>query len=347
MRILTCAQAALAATLTILVPTAAFSQDTIGNRLQAIVSDTWNPLFLLVAVGFGVVGLWMFARGLMKLSVVSERPGGANDYGLLSPLSYIAIGAGLIALPDAAGIGMFSVLGAARGGSTLGSTGLDFSDGGSTGNWLGGITGGTVGVGNVQNCLADTVAPAACMAKNIATNVIPMAVMALFAMVFIFGLMIFANALIQIAKDQESGGRNGQGGAVTKLITAALLMNAPVAFNLATQTLLGREGTINQIGNVASSDLLRYTSGSSLEIVKKYTELIGHAFTILVFFGAWAFVRGIFMIKAVVEGRSQQGSFGMAGVYIIAGVLMANAKVSTCFILNTVGGASMAAGFCG
>jgi hypothetical protein len=342
MRILSRARAALAAALTIFVPTAAFSQDTIGNRLQAIVTDTWNPFFLLVAVGAGIAGVYMFARGLMKLVAASnERTNGGYASGIVS----IVIAAGLIALPDAAGIGMTSILGAARGGSTLDSSGLDFSDSGASGNWLSGITGGTVGVGGVENCLIDTAAPAACMAKNIATNVVPMAVMALFAMVFIFGLIIFATALIDLAKSQDNP--NHSKGHLTKLVTAALLMNAPVAFNLSTQTLLGREGTLNSIGNVVDSDLLKYTTGSSLEIVKKYTELIGHAFTILVFFGAWAFVRGIFMIKAVVEGRSQQGSFGMAGVYIVAGVLMANAKVSTCFILNTVGGASMAAGFCG
>jgi hypothetical protein len=342
MRILSSARAALAAALTILVPSVALAQDTIGNRLQAIVTDTWNPFFLLVAVGAGIAGVYMFARGLMKLVAASNE---RTNTGYASGIVSIVIAAGLIALPDAAGIGMTSILGAARGGSTLGSSGLDFSDSGATGNWLSGITGGTVGVGGVENCLADTTAPAACMAKNIATNVIPMAVMALFAMVFIFGLVIFAMALIDIAKSQENP--NHSKGHITKLVTAAMLMNAPLAFNLSTQTLLGREGTINSIGNVADSDLLKYTTGSSLEIVKKYTDLIGHAFTILVFFGAWAFVRGIFMIKAVVEGRSQQGSFGMAGVYIVAGVLMANAKVSTCFILNTVGGASMAAGFCG
>lgn len=345
MRIPFSAKAALAAALTILLPSAALAQDTIGNRLQAIVTDTWNPFFLLVAVASGLAGIYMFARGLMKVANASSQMSGANSKDWAPGMVSMAIGGALVALPDAAGIGMTSILGAARGGSTLGSSGLDFSDNGISGNWLSGITGGTVGVGGVQNCLVDTVAPAACMAKNIATNVVPMAVMALFAMVFIFGLIIFATALIDLAKSQDNP--NHSRGHVTKLVTAALLMNAPVAFNLSTQTLLGREGTLSDIGNVVDSDLLRYTSGSSLEIVKRYTELIGHAFTILVFFGAWAFVRGIFMIKAVVEGRSQQGSFGMAGVYIVAGVLMANAKVSTCFILNTVGGASMAAGFCG
>lgn len=345
MRIPFSARAAIAAAVSILIPSAALAQDTIGNRLQAIVTDTWNPFFLLVAVGSGIMGLLMMARGLYKLAVVGERMGGANNHGFSSPLLHLAVGAALIALPDAAGIGMMSVLGSARGGSTLGGSGLDFSEGGISGNWLSGITGGTVGVGGVQNCLVDTVAPAACMAKNIASNVVPMAVMALFAATFIFGLTIFISGLLQIAKNQEMNGGQQQP-FLGKMVMAVLLMNAPVAFNLATQTMLGREGTLNSIGNVVDSDLLKYTTGSSLEIVKKYTELIGHAFTILVFFGAWAFVRGVFMVKAVAEGR-RDGTYGMAGVYIVAGVLMANAKVSTCFILNTVGGASMAAGFCG
>lgn len=329
----------------ILLPNIAFAQDTIGNRLQALITDAWNPFFLLVAVGSGIAGIYMFARGLMKIASASSQSSQSNQKDWVPGMVSMVIGGALIALPDAAGIGMTSILGAARGGSQLGSTGLDFSESGVSGNWLSGLTGGTVGVGGVENCLIDTVAPAACMAKNIATNVVPMAVMALFAMVFIFGLIIFATALVDLAKAQENP--NHSRGHLTKLVTAAMLMNAPVAFNLVTQTLLGRDGTINTIGNVQDSDLLKYTTGSSLEIVKRYTDLIGHAFTILVFFGAWAFVRGIFMIKSVVEGRNQQGSFGMAGVYIVAGILMANAKVSTCFILNTVGGASMAQGFCG
>jgi hypothetical protein len=36
----------------------------------------------------------------------------------------------------------------------------------------------------------------------------------------------------------------------------------------------------------------------------------------------------------------------MAATYIIAGILMANAKFSTCLILATVGGADMGTGFC-
>ena len=321
----------------------AAGESTIGDRLVALVNDAWNPIFLLVAVGAALGGIFMFAKGLMKLVAASSE---RSQQGFAPGLTYIALAAALIALPDAAGMGMTSVLGAARGGSTLDSSGLDYSDtGGSVaGNFLTAINGGLADVASVENCLMSET-PAACMAKNIALNVIPMAVYALFAMVFIFGLVMFALALIDIAKSSDNP-NNNRGGNITKLVTAVLLMNAPLAFGLLSTTLFGVDGTIGTNGLTSlNSNLLSYTSGSELEIVKRYTELIGHAFVILTFFGAWSFVRGVFMIKGTMEGR-QQGTYGMAGVYIVAGVLLANAKMSTCFILNTVGGASMAAGFC-
>lgn len=340
MRILTKSTAFLFAAL---APSLAFAADdqTIGSRLAAMVNDAWNPIFLVIAAGAAVAGIFMFAKGLMKLV---EASGERSNSGYTPGLAYLALAAALIALPDAAGMGMTSILGAAKGGGALDSTGLDYSESGAGGNFLSAINGTIASVGKVENCLvSDT--PAACMANNIATNVIPMAVYALFAMVFIFGLVIFAATLIDIARSSEDPRQHGKNG-ITKLFTAVMLMNAPLAFGLVTKTMLGSDGTIGESGLTgAGSTLLKYTTGSKLEIVKKYEELIGHAFVILTFFGAWAFVRGVFMIKGTVEGRSQ-GSLGMAFVYIVAGVMMANAKTSTCFILNTVGGADMAAGFC-
>lgn len=330
--------------LTMLVPTMALAAtSTIGDRLKSIVNEAWNPIFLLVAVGAALGGIFMFAKGLMKLVAASSD---RTQQGYAPGLTYMAIAAGLIALPDAAGMGMTSILGAAKGGSTLGSTGLDYSDsaGSTAANFLTAMNGNLASVTAVENCLVSAT-PAACMAKNIALNVIPMAVYALFAMVFIFGLVIFAMTLVEMARSSDNP-NNNRGGNITKLVTAVLLMNAPLAFGLMSMTLFGADGTIGTSGLTAvNSPLLTYTSGSKIEIVKKYSELIGHAFVILTFFGAWSFVRGVFMIKATMEGR-QQGTLGMAGVYIVAGVLLANAKMSTCFILNTVGGASMAAGFC-
>jgi hypothetical protein len=125
------------------------------------------------------------------------------------------------------------------------------------------------------------------------------------------------------------------------------LMNAPMAFQFMSTTVFGNsESTLSLTGLNASSGLLTYDSGSRIDIVIRYAALIGYSFTILAFFGAWAYIRGIYMVKGVAEAGRQAGSYGMAGVYMVAGILMANAKASTCVILKTTGGAAMAAGFC-
>jgi hypothetical protein len=327
-----------------LMPFAAYADNTIGSRISALVQDAWNPIFLLVAVGAALAGIIMFAKGFMKIAAASSQSAQSNSKDWVPGLAYIAIAAALIALPDAAGIGMTSILGAARGGGELNQAGLDYNENGTSGDFLASINGALAGVRPVDNCLTSD-APAACMAQNIALNVVPIAVYALFAMVFISGLLIFAMTLIDIAKSAEDPRSHGRGG-LTKLFTAVLLMNAPLAFSLVSKTVLGVDGAIGETGlGSTSSNILTYTSGSSLAIVKKYAELISHLFVILTFFGAWSFIRGVFMIKGTIEGRSQ-GSLGMAFTYMVAGVLLANAKVSTCYVLNTVGGADLSAGFC-
>lgn len=314
---------------------------TIGDRLSSIVTEVWNPFFLLIAVGVAVTGLFIFFRGMMKI-VEAAQSGGRGGFG--PGITHIVVAVFLIALPDAAGIGMTSVLGSARGGATLGSGALDYNDRGMSGSFLDAITGGLATVGEVDNCLVSE-APATCMAKNIAVNVIPMAVMMLFAMVFLVGLVAFASAIIDIAKASERG--DNSRGHVTRIVTSVLLMNAPLFFTMLTTTLLNpNDSPITTTGLNVRSTMLSYPAGSTLEVVQRFTELIGHSFTILAFFGAWAFVRGIFMIKSVAEKGPQSGSYGMAAVYIVAGILLANSKFSACLILGTIGGAAMGAGFC-
>lgn len=327
--------------LSLLLLTAPASAQTVGGQLSAIVTEIWNPFFLLVAVGSALLGIFFFFRGLMKIVEASQSGRGGFGPGI----THIVVGAFLIALPDAAGIGMMSLLGAARGGAELGAAGLDYNDVGITGNFLKAITGGTADVGAVDNCLVSE-APATCMAKNIATNIVPMAVMMLFAMVFIIGLISFASALADIAKSSErSDNSRGHG---TRIVTSILLMNAPLFFTMMTTTLLnpGDDTPITLKGLNADSSLLSYPTKSPLAVVQNFTQLIGHSFTILAFFGAWAFVRGIFMAKSVAERGGQNGTYGMAATYIVAGILLANSKFSACLILGTIGGADAGAGFC-
>jgi len=313
---------------------------TIGQLLMDFIQDSWNPVFLLIVVTMGVVGIFFIARGLTSI-VAAAQQNGRTTY--TSGISMLLAGAMLVALPDVAGIGMTSLLGEARGDAELGSGALDYNDRGMEGDFRETIAGPFGAVGNVENCLKHD-APATCIASNIARNVIPMAVMALFAIVFIVGLISFAMAIIDIARSSERG--DNKLGKLTRLVTSILLMNSPLFYTILTTTLLGDiDSPLGVHGLRASSPLLSYPIASNLEVVQRFAELLGHAFTILTFFGAWAFVRGIFMIKGVAEGRGQ-GSYGMAITYMVAGVLMANSKFSACAILGTFGGADMAQGFC-
>lgn len=316
------------------------TDNTVGSILKGIIDNVWNPLFLLIAVVAALGGIWMMAKGLMKLVESASDRGGR---GVAPGLAWIVVGALLIALPDAAGMGMQTIFGAAKGGGALTGAGLDYKDG-MSGDWLTAMTAGTFSPGGVTDCL-DADDPAVCMARNLATNAVPMGIMALFSLVFLAGLVGFAMTLIDMAKGAD--GRDQSKSHITRLVICAMLMNAPMAFSFMSTTLFGTsESTLGLNGLNYASGLLKYDSGSKIEIVMRYSKLIAYSFTILAFFGAWAYIRGIFMVKGVAEAGRQAGSYGMAGVYMVAGILMANAKASTCVILKTTGGAAMAAGFC-
>jgi hypothetical protein len=276
----------------------------------------------------------------MKMAAAAQDRGNGS-YG--SAIAYILAAALLIALPESSGMGMTTVFGD-QGRSKLQSAGLDYDDNGITTDLLASLTGGPGNVGTVNNCL-NNAQPAVCMSSNIARNIIPMAVMALFSLTFLAGLIIAGTTILQWAKSTERGQSDGKS-FLLRIITAVLLMNASVLFRIATKTAMGQDSPISDLGHInASSPLLEYKSTSANTVFQAYSQLLSNAFVILVFFGAWAFVRGVFMFKGVSEGR-QQGSYGMAFTYTIAGILLANAKFSTCLILGTVGGVDAAVDFC-
>lgn len=333
---------ALVAAVMTIAPRAAFAQD-VGTLLRSIANEVYGPFFFLIACSSFIGGLVMLALGLMKLTRQGESRGGIWESGF----AHLVAAALLISLPDAAGSGVMTVFGHSTGAYALGAIGLD-TDGAApfTGSstLASSLFTGFAQVGSVQNCL-DQSAPAACMARNIAVNAIPMATWMLFGMTFLIGMVTFASAIMDITRTQQNQGMPR--GWLVKVVTSVLLLNSATLFTYTTQTLLGRnDGPISEQGLDANSSMLSYPVNSSIEIVQRYAELIGWCFTILAFFGAWAFVRGIFIVKASGEGRSNDAGFGKGLVFIVAGVLLANAKYSSCVVLTTMGGAQMGQGFC-
>lgn len=336
----------------LVAPTAAHAQQSIGGRLSGILSEAWGPiLFLIIVIAF-VAGLWMFIRGLFKMKDISDPRAGS---GAGEAILHMVAGSLLVALPHAAGVGVSTV------------TGIDFNLFGSQSELAeisrtldvdtmgGGSAAGTdkiksviAGAGGViepDNCYASD-DPVNCMARNIAKNAVPMGILAIFAFMFLYGIGSFATSLMDLVKTQGGQNRLVPDGWTSKFVTSILLMNGPFLFYAVSNTMLG-QSVILETGLDAASSLLSYTPSSSAdEFFKKYAELIGYVLQILAFFGVWAFVRGMFMLKQSAEGRQQQSA--MSGVvFIVAGILLANAKVSTCMVLYTAGGSGMTMGFCG
>lgn len=306
---------------------------TVGNRLNAIINDNWNAVFLLVAIASAVAGLFLLCKGLVALvAATSQREKPSTG------LTLIFIGILLVSLPDVAGIGGKSILGMARGGATLGSAELDYSDkeNGAARNLTSALLGaGTPDSQEPANCLSSST-PAHCIAGNLANAAAPQAIFAIYALAMIAGFILIARELLALARN-ASGQQHGQGFLV-RIGIGVLLMNAPYLFQILTYTILGSDqqivaasGSLN-----SSSTLLEYKMSGGAQALQQMSGLIGHLFTILAVAGTFAFVRGIFMLKAVSEGRGQ-GSYGAALVFMAGGILLANMKATAAMFATTAG----------
>ena len=325
------------------LPSQAWAQETVGGRLQDLIGDLSGPALFLISIACLAGGLWLLIRGLVKL-----KDSSGNNEQTGSALLTIVAAVFLVALPEVAGVGMMTAVG---GGGIMGQGDLNAAratlDAGYSQNSqsMSDKLKSMASVTAPTNCLEEGAEGVTCMARNIAVNAVPMGIIAVFVAVFIGGLWGFGSALFELTKVQ--GGQRIPEGWWGRLIFSILLMNGPVLLAIFSQTILGNGGTIQQSGLQSGSSLLSYTIDSGAQF-KLYEELIGYLFIILALFGAIAFVRGIYVMKAAGEGRGAGGaSYGHGIVFMVAGVLLANAKISTCTILTTVGAQSLQGfGFC-
>ena len=335
----------------------AYAQTTIGDRLQAGITDMVGPILFVITMMSTLGGVFLFVKGLMKLKDASTERSG-----LSGSLMTLLAATMLIALPEVAGIGMSSVMG---GSGLIGRN--DFTvadrvlDGDSAASRSGSPSSKLAGMASVtapDNCLSATGTSSfmgnnsnggavPCMARNLAKNVVPIGVIAVFGFVFLAGLWTFGSALYELARSHGQEGRGTPPGWWGKVLASVLMMNGPPFFMAVTRTIMGNEAnTVGASGVNTGSSLLTYNI-SGVSVLTQYTELIGHLFTILVLFGVLAFVKGIFVIKSASE-RQGNATFSHGVVFMVAGVLLANSKLSTCTILSTIAGGGNAGllGFC-
>lgn len=309
----------------------AYAQETVGGRLKELIGSLTGPALFLVSILCFAGGLWLLIRGLVRL-----KDSSGNNEQTGAALLTIVAAVFLIALPEVAGVGMVT----AAGGGLFNNSDLAAAKGTLDANYASGSDGVSQRLSEMaqvtapSNCF-ESKEPVPCMAKNISINVVPIGVIAVFVAVFIAGIWGFGSALFELTKLQP-GQRGLPQGWWGRLIFSVLLMNGPVLFTMFTQTILGESGTVVGSGLVdGGSSLLKYSAGAG-DKFKQYEDLIGYCFTILALFGAIAFVRGIFVMKNAGEGK-QGGSYGHGIVFMVAGVLLANAKSTTCTLMTTVG----------
>lgn len=303
---------------------------TVGDALSQVLYGN-----LVQVLGYGIIplvalgGIFLFVKGLLQLAKSSS-----NQHPVGNAIAAMLAGVFMIAATEIAGVGMFSLFGSSlfTSSDNLAIRSLDTPQV-RTGYLA------TVVPAQPKVCLGDA-APATCMAENIATNMVPIGVLAVIFTAFITGFVLLASRLKHMAAlGAERGGSVGPGQIAIGLGIAALLMNSSGLLSIVTTTFMGQGGSvgINGVTN-ASSALLSYSSGLGSNFAQ-FEKMISSIFIILVFFGVWAFVKGLFILKKVSEGDQRDASVSHALTFMAAGVLLANAKVTTCTVMMTVAGA--------
>lgn len=342
----------LAPAATSLAATPAFAQNrTVGDMISAAMTDMVGPLLFVVSILCTLGGVFLYGKGLLRLKDAHQGQGEMKQ-----AFTNIVVATILVALPEAAGIGMMSIMGTSNIFFSTSELQLaaDALDGGAAAAKSQGLSGtlrGLASVASPENCIAAAGAAGGgggvpCMAKNIALNVVPIGIIAVFAFVYVAGLWGFGSALFELARHSGERGGGAPPGFWTKAVTAVLMLAAPPFFMAVSQSVTGSSGPVGMSGLQSSSTLLTYEIGGS-GVLAQYSSMIGYLFHILALFGVVAFARGLFILKDAGE-RSQNATYSHGIVFMVAGILLANAKLSTCTILSTISGfgAASTVGFC-
>lgn len=329
------ARVASLAILLALFATPAFAEASMGERIKAAMDDMVGPLMFVVSLLSTLGGAILFIKGLLKLKDAHQGQGEIK-----AAFVSIFCATCLIALPEAAGMGMMSMMGTNNIFFSTSDLSLsDVLDGNAAASQSKSLSSTVAGIASAQGvtqCYNGGGVP--CMAKNLAVNVVPVAIIATFAFAYIAGLWGFGSSLFEMARHSGERGGGSPPGFWTKVAASIALLAAPPVLTALSQSVMGDPSPVGLRGlNTGSSFLTYEGGGGGSNILKQYAELIGYLFHIAALFGVIAFVKGIFILKGAGEQR-QNATYSHGIVFMVAGVLLANAKLSTCTLLGTIVG---------
>lgn len=339
--------------------TTGFGDNSLGSKLYGFLTNSTAPVFVLLAGISWLCGLFLLGTGLAKLAGQAEHHGHRGESA--GALVRILAGILLFAMPDVAGIGISSITGGIT--NIFGSSSdlaqisqsLDIENGSGSGTIANRQSNLTsilqhATVTPPRDCLA-SLEGISCMAENVAKNFVPIGIYSVYVLCFLAGAAMFMSCLWALSRAYGHHGQGMQPGFWAKVLTALILMNSPWLIAMFATTLNGTGGVLSETGFNSSSGLLSYTfmqtgqqTNASAQL-QKFADLIGYLMTILAFFGVWAFFRGVFVCKATAEGKSGS-TYGHGIVFMVGGVLLANAKMSICATLFTMMGQAGTFGFC-
>lgn len=131
------------------------------------------------------------------------------------------------------------------------------------------------------------------------------------------GLIMMAMAIHSIIEvSGQRGGHVKPSHITAEFVAGILLISASTFLSFVEQTLFGSSSIST------SSEILSYASANAT--ISQSAQILNAYMRWAQFIGIVAYVRGLFMIRAIGRGESQGGSFGNAAVFIFGGAMAAN-----------------------
>ncbi len=307
---------------------AADYSNTIGSTFSSA-SESLNPLMALLLAVCVVLGLILTGMGLNTLRGAGT-PHMASDhkYSFARGAAQLIFGALVLAVPDTMNCGLLTLMGS------------------GTGYYAEGVS---KNVGTVSTCLtqSDDASTVACIAGNVARNVVPVGSTFIMTLGVLVGFFVIVKAFVKHATNE--GGRSSRGTLIGQIIIGIVCANLSGAIAILGNT-LGYKGSIMSSSGTELADGsvpadLLYTPDSSVAILKEFGDSISSILVILSMFGLIAFVRGIARLYAVSEGQGGHKEVFGGIVFMVMGVVAVNIKATICLGVRTfVGGTGL--GFC-